>query len=118
MTGAVAAFVAGGAAAFTATIPATLYGSGSGATSSGSVTTGSASVTVSGGIAPYTYAWSYISGNSSITITTPTGSSTTFSATVAGIPKQANYQCTVTDSLGHTAVSGTINVTLEWIDTR
>jgi hypothetical protein len=119
MTGAVAAAIFSGAgAAFTASIPATLYGSGIGATSSGSVTTASATATVSGGVAAYTYAWAYVSGASGITINTPTGSGTTFTATVAGTLKEASYKVTVTDSLGHTAVSDLIVVTLEWIDSR
>jgi hypothetical protein len=68
----------------------------------GTATTGSVTVTASGGTGPYTYAWTNVSGET-FTVTSPTAASTTFSITVAADDvKTAEYRCTVTDSLAAT----------------
>ena len=68
----------------------------------GTVTTGSVTVTASGGTGPYTYAWTNVSGDT-FTVTSPTAATTTFSITVAvDEVKTAQYRCTVTDSLAAT----------------
>lgn len=57
----------------------------------------------SGGIAPYTYAWAYLSG-STFTVSHPTSAGTFFSHNfVAFGTRSGTYRCTVTDSLGSTA---------------
>ena len=104
---------------FLVTIPSSVLGSNSGASGHGSVTSSSAAATVTGGTAPYTYAWSRVSGDLSITIDTPTGSSTTFTADVYNAaPKDGLFKLTVTDNNGFVVESNTISVQLDWFDTR
>ena len=77
----------------------------------GSVTSGAATATASGGAGGYTYAWTYVSGDS-FTINSPTSASTTFTTTlVSGGYKLGDYRCTVT-SAGATA-SADIQVIFE-----
>lgn len=85
-----------------------------------SATTTSVTVTPVGGTAPYTYAWSYVSGTTA-TVTSPTAASTTFSrsassSTGAGSSYNGVYRCTVTDSLSNTATVD-VTVTTTHIDT-
>ena len=71
----------------------------------GSVTTSAASIgSVLGGNGTYTYAWTYVSGDT-FTINSPTSSSTTGTASVTvGQTKTGYYKCTVTDTdTGRTA---------------
>lgn len=67
---------------------------------------GSATVVVSGGTPPYTYKWTLISGNGSITPVYPTKSTTKFQC-FWNLKAQATYGCTVTDS--NNTVIGPIN---------
>lgn len=56
----------------------------------------------SGGVAPYTYAWTTVSG-STVTINTPTASSTSFTVTLSmNESKNTIVRCTVTDAFGTT----------------
>lgn len=73
----------------------------SGATpTSGAVTTTSVTVTPTGGTGPYTYAWTYDSGDTGFSANSPTSATTTFIGSVAsGEDKTAVWRCTVTDSL-------------------
>lgn len=103
---------------FAASIPSSVSTTNTGAASSGTVTTPSQAVTVTGGTSPYTYAWEFVSGSAAISITSPTGSSTTFSALVAhGVPETAFFRCKVTDNVGNITYSNDIYVFLRWIDT-
>lgn len=81
----------------------------------GLLTTGSVTVTPSGGTGPYTYAWAIDTGDT-FTINAPTSATTTFSVTLGGDESAAAvYTCTVTDSLAATYavdVSVTARVTL------
>lgn len=78
----------------------------------GSLTSSPATGTGAGGTAPYTYAWTYVSGNS-YTIDSPGLATTTFTTSLtAGQLKSGVYRCTVTDSLSATA-SATITVEME-----
>lgn len=69
-------------------------------------------VTVTGGVAPYTYAWVHVSGDPQ-TATAPTGASSSFSATLPpGGSADAVWKCTVTDAAGVAADSPQITVEL------
>ena len=69
------------------------------------VVTAYTTVTASGGITPYTYAWSWAAGGSGITIDFPAADSTNFytTALAPGGTDSGTAQCVVTDSLGQTA---------------
>lgn len=62
-------------------------------------TTFPTTATASGGIAPYSYSWTRVSG-SAMTINSPSSATTTFTGDWGAI---ASCQCTVTDSVGQTA---------------
>lgn len=69
----------------------------------GSVTTNTVTVTPDGGTGPYTYAWTYVSGDT-FTVNSPTSAATSFSTSLtAGQEKSGVYRCTITDSLLATA---------------
>lgn len=75
------------------------------------VTSGTAYATPAGGTAPYTYAWTKVSGDT-LTVTSPSRAFTAFQATLsANDLSNAVYRCTVTDKNGLTA-QDTVNVTL------
>jgi hypothetical protein len=95
-------------AAMTATAsPGSLYKSGIASTQ----TTASTTVTVTGGVSPYTHSWSKVSGDT-LTVDSPTAATTTFTATglVQGDSRDATYRCTVTDSTGGTPLTATADV--------
>lgn len=82
-------------------------------TSSATVTSGAATVSVAGGVAPYTYAWSLVSGGP-MAITAPTAASTTFSTTLLpSNSRSAVFKCTVTDSAGVSSDSPQVSADLE-----
>ena len=64
-------------------------------------------VTASGGTGPYTYAWTWLSGGSGITIDFPTFNDTTFTAThnLDGTILTGTARCTVTDDVSATAIA-------------
>jgi hypothetical protein len=100
----------GGGAALTLTQQvATVSGSRSGP---GSCTSGTATGIRTNGTAAFTFAWTRISGDASMTVTSPTAISTTFSATLAdGQTKSAVYRLTVTDGTTATAFADvTVNL--------
>lgn len=82
---------------------------------SSTATTDPTTVTPTGGVAPYTYSWAFVSGNTA-TINSPTSATTTFTRSVfldtAGqsVFRTGVYRCTVTDSASQTA---TADVTVE-----
>lgn len=81
----------------------------------GPVTSALVTVTAAGGTAPYTYAWTKISGGA-ITATAPTNNATAFSGTVSlGETIGAQFQCTITDDVAATFVVGPIGVGLSEI---
>jgi hypothetical protein len=64
----------------------------------GTVTSNAATVTVRGGVGPFTYLWTYVSGDT-FTITSNTAASTTFSKAIGLNEAYAGvYRCTVTDA--------------------
>lgn len=80
----------------------------------GSATTNSTTVTPSGGTGGYTYAWTFASGGSGISITSSTSASTTFSATslTTGETRTGLARCTVTDGAATTfAVDVSVSIT-------
>lgn len=76
-----------------------------------SQTTLSTTVTQVGGVAPYTYAWTKVEGDT-LTVNSSTADTTTFSATglLQGENLDATYRCTVTDSTGGTPLTATADV--------
>jgi hypothetical protein len=90
----------------------------SGPSFSGFVTTsGNPNTTPAGGVAPYTYAWTRLSG-SSPAISSSTAQNPTWSETVFdGTDSISTWRVTVTDSATTTAFTD-ITVTLTWLDTR
>ena len=75
-------------------------------------TTVAVTVTVTGGIAPYSYAWSHVSGDTGVVVDSPSAATTTFTATPGlNATKSAIKRCTVTDSTSGTALTKSIDVT-------
>lgn len=96
---------------FTATVtPGSLYKR----VTVSSATTSSATATPSLGTAPYTYAWAYVSGDVTMTVTSASSASTTFART--GMVLHNSYttvwRATITDNTSATATAD-ITVTIE-----
>lgn len=96
------------------------YGFAHGLASHGAVNSASVTVTVTGGVAPYTYLWQYVSGDVAITPNSPTAATTQFgSASVTdGISRFATYNCKVTDNVGNILFSNNVDIQLDWADDR
>lgn len=70
----------------------------------GTAVTNTTTVTPTGGLGPYTYAWVRVSGLGGITA--PTNATTAFFTTLPGGGDQSGvFRCTVTDSLGTIATA-------------
>jgi len=69
-----------------------------------SMTTLPATAAPTGGVGPYTYAWTKVSGPAGITAVTPSAASTRFTTTfaAAGVLDTV-WKCTITDNNGTTA---------------
>lgn len=82
------------------------------------VTSSAAGSTVSGGIPPYTYLWTYVSGDATISCSNAAIAAPTFSATISGVPvhdtitKTAVWNLLVTDGLGSPSGNANGNVSL------
>ena len=84
-------------------LTATGFGTGVGTVT---VTSDPVSSTVFNGEAPFSYQWAFVSGDNTITRTTPTAPSTTFSSSVApNQTKNATFELTVTDAMNNTATA-------------
>jgi hypothetical protein len=96
-------------AALTLSGPATAYGSVGGLNGQFfTVNTSFIYLTASGGVPPYTYSWTHISGSTAV-VSNPTSNSTQFSrgqtvpSSLSGV-----YRCTVTDSNSATATKDVV----------
>jgi hypothetical protein len=99
------------AAALSASVsPTSVSGSGSTATITSTAT---ATASASGGSGPFSYSWTKVSGGA-ITPATPGSATTKFTATgtTAGESRTAVFKCTITDSVGQTAVTANVTVTI------
>lgn len=79
----------------------------------GTITSDSIAATPSGGLAPYTYAWSYVSGYASITFSNSGAAVTTVTASSVqppGTSETSVIHCVCTDSLGITATSNNVSI--------
>lgn len=83
-----------------------------------SITTPSTTVTPTNGASPFTYAWTWDSGGSGISITSASSAATTFSATGLAVDETRSGQakCTVTDN-GAVVRTITVSVTIKRIST-
>lgn len=86
----------------------------SGSSTSSNITTNSVSATGSGGTSPYTYAWSRVSGDSSITASSSANRTTSFSRTgcIAGTAYSGVWRCQVTDAAGTIVYSDNVSITI------
>ena len=91
--------------------PTSIYASG---VTTSITTTTSGVASIAGGVAPYTQTWSKIDGDL-INITSPSATSTTFTATGlgAGQDRSADFVCAVRDSAGTMVTTNSINVEIE-----
>jgi hypothetical protein len=84
-------------------------------TGNGSLTSGSFTAAHIGGTAAFTYAWSVVHGDPTITITTPTSQTTTTKATVGnGDFKQAILACTIHDNGGLVITTNQVTTQFEF----
>jgi hypothetical protein len=91
--------------------PSSVSGAGSGTTAQ-TVYSGSATVTPSGGVGPFTYSWARVSG-AAITPLSPSSASSAFYKYLNKFElANATMRCTVTDSQGSTATAD-VDVTLD-----
>lgn len=88
--------------------PFSAFGSG-GSTSPVAVTTNEVTVTATGGTAPYTYAWTKVSGDAEWSILSASSATTRFrhSSVSQGVEEEGLFRCTATDARGRT---GTVDV--------
>lgn len=77
-------------------------------------TVSAAGVSVQGGTPPYTYLWTYVSGDSEIYAKNPTLPNTRFAA-YSSTPDAftAVWKCTVTDNEANTTDTNTVTISIE-----
>jgi hypothetical protein len=81
----------------------------------GALTSASFTASHIGGTGPFTYAWSVVKGDPSISVTSPTSQTTTTATTVGnGDFKQALLKCVITDSSGSPLVLSTNQATTQF----
>lgn len=81
----------------------------------GSISTPAITAMPIGGVAPYTYAWTYYGGDASMTINSAATSATTGTLDIRdGDYTQTQVICTITDNTGAKAETGVCNFTFVW----
>ena len=85
--------------------PATLSKGGA----NGNLTSGSCTCTATGGTAPYSYSWAYVSGENA-TINSPVSAVTTWTHNGTDEAVNGFFKCTVTDDNSDTAETPTVKV--------
>lgn len=97
--------------------PSSVSGVGFGMGGSGNVVSDSATATPSNGQSPFTFLWTFVSGDT-MSINTATNATTTFNKTAAfdDTVYNAVFKCTVTDDNSDTA-EDTVAVQLTFTDT-
>lgn len=102
----------GGGSSLTISLSGTTI-SGSGASSS--ITSGTVTATPSGGFVPYHYIWSLSDGDGLATYTINSPNSATTTVTASGVPSETtvtgSITCAVTDAAGTTGLSGQVDCT-------
>ena len=88
--------------------PATLNKTGV----NGNLTSGSCTCTATGGKEPYSYLWTYVSGENA-TINSPTAAVTNWTHNGTNEAVNGRFKCTVTDDNSNTAVTPTVRVS--WV---
>lgn len=85
-----------------------------GSSSTSTVTSGNATASVTGGVGPFTYAWTWDDNIDSITALSPTSATTQFRKTgaVSGESYYGTARCTVTDT-GNGSVTADDTVSVE-----
>lgn len=74
-------------------------------------------VSVNGGTGPYSYAWEYVSGETTVTVNNLGGGSATwYYSGIAVSPHQAVWRCKVTDSQGIVGYTGNVAVEYSYED--
>lgn len=97
-----------------------VYSTDSGPAANGLVTSATVTGTVNGGVAPFTYLWSWWGGVVGVSPDTPTAIASTFSGYKVGmvVPEPSYFRLGVEDSNGAVAYSDPVEIALEWFDTR
>lgn len=96
------------------------YQSDSGPAATGSVTSDTITGTPTGGTAPYTYLWEYVSGPLSVGPIDASLAATEFGGVKSGgaVADPTLFRLKVTDLDGAIAYSDPVTIELEWFDTR
>lgn len=79
-------------------------------------TSEAARVDITGGVPPYTVAWTRVSGHTGTTADYPSNESTTFKAIINNTSVSSVWKAVVTDSASTSVDSNTITVTLESVN--
>lgn len=111
---------AGAMTSVTASVsPTSVSGSSSSNLQQGPATSNTTTASGTGGGGSYTYAWSYVSGDTTITCNGSTSATASFSATniFDGSPKTGVWKCTVSDSTTSSSSSANVSITLSHIST-
>lgn len=83
------------------------------ATSPGTAYTGTVTASPSGGVGAYTYAWSYVSGDT-FNISNASNAAVQWDAALLPGSYVAEWICTITDSLGITAATASCVITMDF----
>lgn len=114
MSGAILAAAAGRIPVLAASLKGGTFLFGTAAVPGTVQTISSVGVSVVGGTPPYTYTWTYVSGDTGIYPNSRTASATRFSRYFSSpVSETAIWMCAVTDALANTVTSNNATITLE-----